>query len=130
MFKACLHFGCFSPTPVSNSCSPPDSSRPIFLQDYIRDQDFPASSDTNKESFLARKILCFFKLLYMAACDLFKDEVQTKIEKLEHSTSKYSKYGLFLVCLGFEINLKVCGADRKVSFLYGNSASIMVELAL
>ena len=85
--------GCFSCDPLWNKDAKnclADISKPGYLQWRLKEQDFPPSDDTDTEAVLLRKILCVFKLLYMSGCDLFKDELQTKIEKLQHSISKAS----------------------------------------
>ena len=60
-----------------------------FLQCRLQDQNFP-SNEADNEIVLLQKILCLFKLLFMCGCDLFKDELQTIIENLQHSVSQYS----------------------------------------
>ena len=90
--------GCFSTTPVLNLDAKNWNSEQVpkpFLQCRLQDQSFP-EVDFDDETTLMQKILCLFKLLFMCGCDLFKDEVQTKIERLQHSVSKSSRYDWLL----------------------------------
>ena len=67
------------------------ASKYFYLQHTLRNQEYPAEDGNDKVSLIMQKILCLFKLLYMAACDLFKDELQAKMEQLQHSVSKTSR---------------------------------------
>ncbi|CAK8696786.1 unnamed protein product [Clavelina lepadiformis] len=81
--------GCFSQTvnfPTAPEMEQVD--KPDCLMTSLADHSFPFQKRQDANSL--ENIIYIFKLIYMVACDSFKDEVQSKIEKLQHSTSKSS----------------------------------------